>query len=312
MRVRPNYCRSFREEAKKVWSDMSDAENFNTPRNEETTTEELLLSLARKHNGRGLEIKAHTKKEESKTGADWAIWFTDSSCLGIGARIQAKRLFAGSAAYNALYRQSKKQREACGATNLSVPNQCETLLSHRDGLVPLYVFYNSDRFPCAYTCSSHTQFAWQFAWRCQWNCPFQFEDWGISAASALAVKEANWGKNNKPGDFPMTPWHCLVCACCWDGLADVSSLPSLVGLRLSQLYGYNIDASMVRYTSPADLGFSFELTAPPEWVGLLRESREVEGLVQTSREEEGLLDKKMDSLNLKGVAIFEETEPPDG
>ena len=308
MRVRPNYCRSFREEAKKVWSDMSDAEKFNTPRNEETTTEELLLSLARKHNGRGLEIKAHTKKEESKTGADWAIWFTDSSCQGIGARIQAKRLFADSAAYNALFHQSKKQRETREKPNWLVPNQCETLLTHNDGLVPLYVFYNSDRFPCAYTCSSHMQ----FAWRCHWDCPFQFEDWGISAASALAIKEANWGKNNKPGDFPMTPWHCLVCACCWDGLAAVSSLPSLVGRRLSQLYGYNIDVSKVSETAPADLGFSFDLTAPPKWVGLLRESRDVEGLLRMSRDVEGLLDEEMDSLNLNGVAIFEETEPPDG
>lgn len=48
-----DFCRSFQHEACKVWQDMSDAEQFGVPRNEETTTEELLLRLARKHQGRG-------------------------------------------------------------------------------------------------------------------------------------------------------------------------------------------------------------------------------------------------------------------
>ena len=295
--VRPNYCRSFRKEAEKVWSDMSDAEKFNTPRNEETTTEELLLSLARKHKGRGLEIKAYTKKDENKSGADWAIWFADSSGQGIGARIQSKRLFADSAAYNSLFHQSRKQRETREKPKWLVPNQCETLLTCNDGLVPLYVFYNSDRLLRFDTCFFHAQ----FAWRCHYGCPFQCEDWGISAASAHAIKQANWGMENKPGDFPMIPWHCLVCACCWDGPSTFSSLPSLVGHGLRQLYGYSVDVSQDSASAVADLGFSFELIDPPEWVGLLRKDHEVEGS----------LDEEMGRLNLKGVAIFEETEARD-
>ena len=301
MSVRLNYCRSFQEEANKVWSDMSDAEKFNTPRNEETTTEELLLSLARKHKGRGLEINAYTKQEENKSGADWAIWFTDSSYMGIGVRIQAKRLYADSVAYNALFHQSNKQREARKEPDWSVPNQCETLLNHCDGLVPIYVFYNSNRFPSR----MHNLLS-----RCYWCYPFQLKDWGISAASALAIKEADWGKKNKPGNFPMIPWHCLVCACCWDNPAAVSSLPSLVGHHLKQLYSYNIDVSKVSETALADPGFSFELIEPPEWVGILRKGREAAGF-QGKEEAEGSLDKEMDRLNLKGVVIFEQTEVPD-
>ena len=65
-----DFCRSFQREACKVWQDMSEAEQFGVPRNEETTTEELLLRLARKHQGRGLSIKAYTKNEEAATGGD--------------------------------------------------------------------------------------------------------------------------------------------------------------------------------------------------------------------------------------------------
>ena len=68
-----DFCRSFQHEACKVWHDMSDAEQLGVPRNEETTTEALLLSLARKHQGRGLSVKAYTKKEEAATGGDWDV-----------------------------------------------------------------------------------------------------------------------------------------------------------------------------------------------------------------------------------------------
>lgn len=105
-----DYCQSFREEACRVWHDMSEAEAFGIPRNEETTTETLLLNLAKKHHGRGLEIKAYTKKEESQTGADWAFWFSDPFGKGIGVRIQAKRYYATDKCYKSLYHQSKEQK----------------------------------------------------------------------------------------------------------------------------------------------------------------------------------------------------------
>ncbi|MBW4964060.1 DUF6615 family protein [Sulfitobacter sp. CW3] len=280
---------------------MSEAEGFKLPRNEDTTTEELLLSLARKHKGRGLDIKAYTKKEESGNGADWAFWFTDSTWKGIGARIQAKRLFADEGRYKSLFHQSGKQKKVSEATGQLTPNQCETLLSYGDpsdplnNLIPVYVFYNSDELKQNTAFSAHTQIAW-------WSLcghPFTSPDWGISTASALAIKNANWGKNDRPGDFPMIPWHCLVCACCWDDRPADPSLPSLVGHGLRQLYGDSEDD----VPAIADLGFSFEPTDnAPKWVGLLREGRE----------SEESLDEEMDRLNLKGVAIIEETEARDG
>ena len=54
--------------------------------------------------------------------------------------------------------------------------------------------------------------------------------------------------------------------------------------------------------TPADLGFSFEPTDnAPRWVGLLREGREAEGA----------LEEEMARLNLRGVAIVDETEDRD-
>jgi len=304
MRVLPNYCRSFRQEAHQVWHDMSEADSFGLPRNEETTTEELLLSLARKHKGRGLDIKAYTKTEESGNGADSAFWFADGSWRGIGARIQAKRLFGDQVRYKSLFHQSDSQKEVSKAAGLDTPNQCETLLSYNDpsdpqnNLIPLYVFYNSEKLKLNTVLSVHTQFAW---WRLC-GFPFFSPDWGISAASALAIKKANWGKNNRPGDFPMIPWHCLFWGCCWEDRPADPSLPALVGYGLRQLYGYSIGDDEVDAAAFAELGFSFETTDnAPNWVGLLREGREAEEL----------LGEEMGRLNLKGVAIVEETEARD-
>ena len=103
MRVLPNYCRSFRQEAYQVWSDMSDAARFDISLGEETTTEHLLLRLARKHSGRGLTIKTFTKNVERDNGADWGFWFENGSKKGLPVRVQAKRLFRISGCYNELY-----------------------------------------------------------------------------------------------------------------------------------------------------------------------------------------------------------------
>lgn len=299
MKTLPNYCCSFRREAYQVWRDMSEAERFGLPRNEETTTEELLLSLARKHRGRGLDIKAYTKAEESTNGADWAFWFADGPWRGIGARIQAKRLFNenGNPRYKSLYHQSDSQKNASKLSGGLTPNQCETLLTHRDGLVPLYVFYNSDQLRHSSAFYRH----WKHRWwpdNCHINSPSQ--EWGISVTSAAAIKSADWGKRNRPDDFPMLPWHCLVCSCCWDKRPADASLPSIVGHGLRGLYGYSVGGD-----EPGTLdefGFSFEPTdSAPSWVRLLREERDVEGA----------LDKEMGRLNLKGVAIIEEAETRD-
>ena len=100
----------------------------------------------------------------------------------------------------------------------------------------------------------------------------------------------------------MIPWHCLVCGCCWDDRSADPSLPYLVGHGLRQLYSYSIGDDDGDLTAFAELDFSFEPTEnTPKWVGLLREGSDTEDR----------LDEEMDRLNLKGIAIIEETEVRD-
>lgn len=293
MRTLPNFCNSFRAEAHKVWEDMSEAKALSISRDEETTTQDLLLSLARKHSGRGLDIKTFTKTEESLNGADWAFWFTGHTGLGIGLRIQAKRIFAPSGLYESLYHQSPTQKKQTKATGLLTPNQCETLLAHQDGLVPLYVFYNSDALDIY---NAHPPFGNLVRWRCSF--PYYVLDWGISAASAHAVRRAKWGKNNRPGDFPMVPWHCLLCSCCWGERPADTSLPSLIGYGLRQMYDYGVADGDEPEGESREFEFPFEPTDnTPRWVSLLNDGPATE----LSLEEE------LSRLQLKGVAVIGET-----
>lgn len=282
-----DFCRSFQHETCKVWQDMSDAEQFDMPRNEETTTEELLLRLARKHQGRGLSIKAYTKKQEAATGGDWAFWFSDPKGRGIGARIQAKRLFSSSGRYESLFHQSDTQKKKGKPT----PNQCQTMLKHQDGLVPIYIFYNSEALLKSPLFPSYRY------WRYYPFCYFGLAAWGISAASALAVGQANWGKNNKPGDFFMAPWHCLVCEECWDVTATGKSLPELVSHGLKELFEARRD-DVEADTSLKDYRISFKLTEkPPNWVRLLT----------AGNDDRERLTSKMQKLGLHGVAVLAQT-----
>ena len=282
-----DFCRSFQDEACKVWQDMSEAEQFGVPRNEETTTEELLLRLARKHQERGLSIKAYTKKEEAATGGDWAFWFSDPKGRGIGARIQAKRLFLRSGRYESLFHQSDTQKNQRNPT----PNQCQTMLKHPDGLVPIYIFYNSDALPSAFD-SYWCKWYWPF-------CYFGLPAWGISAASALAVKQANWGKNNKPGDFFMAPWHCLVCEDFWDATATGKSLPELVSHGLKELFKAKRD-DVEADIDLQEYKISFELTqSPPNWVRLL---------LTDGEDDEERLTSEMQERGLRGAAVLAQTD----
>jgi hypothetical protein len=288
MKILPNYCSSFREEACRVWEDMSEAQGLKVDRHEETITEDLLLNLARKHNKRGLELTSYSKHDEGANGADWAFWFSDSAGKGIGARVQAKRLYP-EGRYKSLFHQSGSQQKASGGAD--VPNQCETLLSHKDELIPIYAFYNSDDLDIGEALSGHQKLEW-FR-RC--HLPFWSPDWGVAAASALAIKKVGWGKTaNRPGDFPMVPWHCLVCPCCWENRPADQSLPSLIGYGLRQLYGTAASEDEVR-----QLGLGFEPTEHvPDWVRLLRESIG----------DEEPLSGLMEEMNLRGVAEFHEGE----
>lgn len=288
-----HYRHSFQEEAAKVWRDMSAAWHLNVPRNEETVTEELLLNLARKHKWLGLEIEAYSKGAEGKNGADWAFWFYDGpkisieTSVGVGARVQAKRLYPESGRYEKLFHQSRSQEKA--STDGLTPNQCQVLLSHHDGLVPIYLFYNSSNLDLrSILKSSHETL--RLRKLCA-DCIIP-EFWGITAASAEAIKNANWGKkNDKPGDFPMVPWHCMLRMPQPIGLASGRSFAAAVARILKEL-------NYLAFTEGMDRSEPSEIYSPregaPKWASLLGKLPEVE--------EE--LNALMDELNLRGIAVI--------
>jgi hypothetical protein len=278
----PNLCRSFAEEACRVWEDMSDAHSLGVARQEETTTEELLLSLARKHKGKGLDIESFTRSDETSNGADWAFWVTGSHGLGIELRIQAKRLYPKSGRYESLFHQSPSQKKTARLSGGDTPNQCETLIANHGRAIPIYVFYNSDALEIDFTKTVILAI-------CSFASVSRPEVWGISVASAYAIKTADWGKRNRPKELPMMPWHLLVCSCFWPDRPSDPSLPALIGNALRHLFQRGgADYSEAINFDPHDYR--------PEWVGLLREGRE---------DNEQLLNF-MRETNLKGVAEISE------
>ena len=162
------------------------------------------------------------------------------------------------------------------------------MLKHQDGLVPIYIFYNSDALFKFY----YPKHLMLFRIR-----GYKSACWGISTASALAVKQANWGKNNKPNDFFMAPWHCLVCKECWGVTATGKSLPELVSHGLKELFEERRGGAEAN-TDLEDYGISFKLEDPPNWVRLLTDGDDDrEGLTSEMRERE-----------LRGVAVLAQTD----
>lgn len=297
---------------------MTEADILGVPRNEETTTEDLVLSLARKYKWNGLEIETYTKAMEGKNGADWAFWFYDGSSIsldnasGVGARVQAKRLYSKRQKYTKLFHQSGSQKISSNGND--VPNQCQVLLSHNDGLVPIYLFYNSNALKmCALLRSAHAKIGLK---RICIDCMFP-PDWGITVSHAETIKKAKWGKENQPGDFPMIPWHCLFFDP-WkveQGGSASSETPasfvfsdafaSSIAQRLSFLYSLsgNEDEGGRDKT-----GVYRPSTDAPIWARLLRDLRRAEDEATESEEKVDELEKKlndsMDEANLRGIAII--------
>jgi len=243
--------------------------------------------LSREQLQRASNLIVAADTNERNTGGDWLFWFSSQGNGGLPVRVQAKRLYA-SGRYEQLYHPFSGPSKQ----GYSWKNQCEALLGYAqiDGAIPLYIFYNSDRLFAQFT--AHQRLAW---WK---NFSLPSQCWGISTTSPLAVKNANWGKSDRVGDFFMVPWHCLVCSSCWNSRPTDFSLPSRIGHYLRQLYRYS-GGKEGALANLSELDFSFEpINATPKWVGLLHEGVGARGQLL----------EEMDSLNLQGVAILEETE----
>ena len=282
-RQRP-LCRSFRDRAREVQRDMDDAARLGLSRSEETITEDLLLRLAQAHPPHELQIKQFTRNEEGVHGADWEFWFCNDDGVGIPVRVQAKRLYP-SGRYEALFHQSETQHQ-------NNTNQCRELIRNARGSIPIYVFYNG---------LSHSRVSIPLLmppFRL-WN--WTYSDWGISSCSAYQVRAARDGKDNRPSDIKMVPWHCLVCEECWSNAPSALDLPSLVGDALRQLFAEDDWGSEGSPDRP-DYSFEPSTNGKPDWVRFLAE--------EEGRSSEALLGY-MREASLRGVAMIEQPKPRD-
>lgn len=97
-------CDTFRTQSKRTWNLLGCASKIDSPINEETITELLLLNI-KKYHQKDLFVKSFNKSEEKLNGADWEWWFLNSTAKrGMGWRVQAKRIFASTHNYKSLNR----------------------------------------------------------------------------------------------------------------------------------------------------------------------------------------------------------------
>jgi|GEM_PF-1735312 len=183
-------CHSFQELARWTWRQLDRSYRLNSPFNEETITESILLELKDRHPN-DVNVVSFSKLQERKIGADWEFWFVDQNkTSGTGWRVQAKRLYRPHERYDAL-----KPKE------VDRTSQIQTLIrmAKQHGLTPVYCFYNSvgDVYDI------------QKLWRCG-SFRVDHEMFGCSVALAENVHALGSKKFDEVAKISM-PWHCAVC-----------------------------------------------------------------------------------------------------
>ncbi len=186
-------CVTFERLSSAVWTDLGDARNYKLSFGEESVTDRLLLELKRQHSTE-IEIVQFNRRQEARSGADWAWWFQGKKWLGM--RVQAKKLYP-SRRYEALGDHVGNSKKL----------QIDVLLkqSKEDNLYPMYCFYNF----------------WDVAAYPLASVPFNCGTFmprehlmGCMLASAANIKRlaVKLGKDDLATVAQCSfPWLCLVC-----------------------------------------------------------------------------------------------------
>ncbi|MDI9933152.1 hypothetical protein QM588_22265 [Rhodococcus sp. IEGM 1354] len=171
---------------------------------EETITETILLELS--ISLPNLRISTHSRRKESRSGADWE-WWIEGNTRWFGMLVQAKKLHAARGHPNGGYGFGYAPQSASG--ELQVDRLIYTA-EHRASptLAPIYVLYNGTDKTTS-----------------QVQCPFRTLDQhelagGITAMSAYTVRalaEKNISPRRRYQDVPLEqvsphaiPWSCLA------------------------------------------------------------------------------------------------------
>src|SRR4051812_44553522 len=87
----PSLCETFQRAAGETWNLLGLGAQYEMLPGEETLTDLLLLGV-RHEQAHIVRVHRFSKSEESSAGADWEMWFTDTTNRYIGVRVQAKKL----------------------------------------------------------------------------------------------------------------------------------------------------------------------------------------------------------------------------
>ena len=215
------------DRAKRTWFLRGEGKRLRSPVNEECMTELLLLNLKRYYPGR-VTIQPFHKQEEGKTGGDWSWTFVShDGKWSQSMLVQAKRLDDFDCYYNKLdYRIGKKPTDGSPHV-LQIDQLIETAERRRQ--LPVYIFYNHLSDPSRVIQNCGTLNSLGKLWP---------QSWGITFASALAVRNALSDKRFDRHRRHSRPFHCLLCS---QGIGDRAGSrpkgsPEVVAAALSQLF----------------------------------------------------------------------------
>lgn len=124
-------CRTIQSESTRIWNDLQDAETLNSPIHEDTVTQTFALTLNRQHGGQN-RVHIFGRAEEAKNGSDFLwLFFSADGTRHFRVAVQAKRLYPDGT-YNA-FKVSQAKSVTSFASSIAA--------------FPIYIFYNSIRFP---------------------------------------------------------------------------------------------------------------------------------------------------------------------
>lgn len=180
-------CDTFRRISLSTWYKLGSAHNLDASLSEETLTELNLLEIQASHPDL-VRTKWYSKSEEKHTGADWEWWFVSpGSCVGL--RVQAKKLYFPSQAYEAFKNDQR----------LRLIDEASEAFPRR---IPLYLFYNH---------FSGDALKSDFKYGCE---PQEITLHGCSVASAYSLPN----NAKKLGHFVPFIYPLSTLTCCGDPL----------------------------------------------------------------------------------------------
>lgn len=221
-------CDAFTKASLDTWYRIQEGRALRYPLGEETLTDLLLRDLLRLHLP-DITIRAYTKDEEGRNGADWEWWFQGSTGYWIGLRVQAKVISHRADVFEHLHyykntRTTPPQREY----------QCDKLIAHAGAdpawpRVPLYCLYSYWTAPYSLSASY-----------CCWGSSPTASAYGCSivpAADVQALRAANAKGVTFRNSLAETlrcslPLACLACCPFGPGTESIAErLHAVLALR---------------------------------------------------------------------------------